>query len=51
METQNNACEVCGYKQDATTMCADCKLELCGDCHNAHADDIQFNGNCNPELN
>lgn len=50
MQTQKNTCEECGYEGEITTTCADCKLELCGDCHNAHADGIEFDGHCNPNL-
>ncbi|MFC1334852.1 MAG: hypothetical protein G8D89_02970 [gamma proteobacterium symbiont of Clathrolucina costata] len=43
-------CEICGYDAEPTELCPSCKKQLCRDCHNAHADDIEFDGECHPEL-
>lgn len=43
-------CEICGYDAEPTDLCPSCNKQLCGDCHNAHADDIACDGECHPEL-
>lgn len=50
MENKKQTCEICGYEEDTTKECPSCHGQLCNDCHLAHADDIQSEGQCNPDL-
>ena len=44
MEVQKQECEICGYGEEPTKQCPSCQMELCSDCHMAHADDISSEG-------
>lgn len=44
------SCGICAYDGDKLRECPGCEMMLCGECHNAHADDIQFEGQCDPDL-
>lgn len=48
-QESSKTCEICQYEGDVLEECLSCKMMLCGDCHNAHADDIQFDGECHPD--
>lgn len=50
MRTEKHECDGCGYGEEPTKKCPGCLLELCSDCHFAHADDIRSVGECDAEL-
>ncbi len=41
--------EIFEYTGDITEACPECGKQMCGDCHNAHADGIEYDGECHPE--
>lgn len=49
-DAAKSVCEICTFGEDKLQECPSCHMMLCGDCHNAHADDIHFEGQCDPDL-